>query len=582
MREPIGGRWLTWDQPVAVLSTRDPADVPRILGEIRRRVDADRLHAAGYVSYEAAAGFDPALTTHAPGALPVCCFGLFHDPAVASALQRPGPSRPPDDRWSPATSRQRYVAAIAAIKEQIALGNTYQINYTTRLIADAIGDPWELFQRMAWSAPYSAYLEFDDFAIVSASPELFFSLDGGRLLCRPMKGTAARGMTAADDRAIAATLAASAKNRAENVMITDMIRNDMGRVAQAGSVRAGPLFSLEKYPTVWQMTSTVTATTRASLPEVFAALFPCASVTGAPKASSMAIIASLEESPREVYTGAIGHVSPGGQATFSVAIRTAWIDRRSGRGIYGVGGGIVWDSNAEDEHAECVTKARVLSSVAEDADFELLETLLWADGAYFLLDYHLDRLGESAGYFDFAFDRSEVGALLGELGTRLGDGRYRVRLLCARDGTCRTMQTELPPAATALPRRVALAPAPVDRNDPFLYHKTTRRTVYERALTAAGDCDDVLLWNTDGCITESASANVVVTLGGQRYTPPLSSGLLAGTYRRRLLETGDVHEREIRVDELASADSVMLVNSVRGEMPVLLLPADDRARARTY
>jgi para-aminobenzoate synthetase / 4-amino-4-deoxychorismate lyase len=582
MRDSRAGRWLTWERPVAVLSTGDPREVPQILAEIRRQVDAHGLHAAGYVSFEAAAGFDAALTTHAPGAMPVAGFGLFREPAAASALPAAVPQPVSGGQWLPATPRDRYVGAIASIKEQIALGNTYQINYTLRLTADDVDEPWQLFLRLATSAPYSAYLESDAFAIVSASPELFFSLDDGALLCRPMKGTAARGMTAAADRAIAGALAASAKNRAENVMITDMIRNDMGRVARTGTVRAGPLFALEKYPTVWQMTSTVSATTRAAFPEVFAALFPCASVTGAPKASSMAIISNLEESPREVYTGAIGHVSPGGKATFSVGIRTAWFDRRSGRGVYGVGGGIVWDSDADEEHLECVTKARVLSSVAEDRDFELLETLLWEDGAYLLLDYHLDRLGDSADYFDFAFDRGAVAGTLARLGARLGNERHRVRLLVARDGSCGSTQSPLQLPADAAPRRLALARAPVDRDDPFLYHKTTRRAVYERALAEAGDCDDVLLWNPDGCITESSTANVVVTFGGERFTPPVSSGLLAGTWRRRLLVSGDVREREIRVDELAAADAITLINSVRGEMPARLVDADGKARAQTH
>jgi len=582
MRDARYGRWLTWESPVAVLATQAPDDVPRILAEVRHQVDEHGLHAAGYVGYEAARGFDPALETNAPGVMPAACFGLFRDPVTASRLPAPAASPAVGARWLAATPRERYVAAIASIKEQIALGNTYQINYTVRLTADGVGDPWQLFLRLAWSAPYAAWLESDEFAIVSASPELFFALDDGALTARPMKGTAARGMTAAEDRAIARRLAESAKNRAENVMITDMIRNDLGRVARAGTVRAGPLFALEKYPTVWQMTSTVSAETRAALPEIFAALFPCASVTGAPKASSMRIIADLEDSPREIYTGAIGHVSPGGKATFSVAIRTAWFDRHTGEGVYGVGGGIVWDSDADEEHLECVSKARVLSSVAEDREFELLETLLWDDGAFFLLDYHLERLADSADYFDFALDRAEVADTLAKLGDDLGDERYRVRLLVGRDGACRTSLTVLPQTGETAPRRIALARTPVERDNPFLYHKTTRRAVYERALAGAGDCDDVLLWNGDGCITESSTANVVVTFDGERFTPPVSAGLLAGTYRRRLIEAGSVREREIRINELARADAIALINSVRGEMPARLIDADREAQAQGH
>ena len=261
-----------------------------------------------------------------------------------------------------ATSQAEYSDRFAAIKRHLGLGNAYQINYTVRMHAEKPVEPWDLFSRMAVGAPHAAYIDGQRFAIASASPELFFQLDDDRLVCRPMKGTTRRGLTKAEDEALRRELHDSAKNRAENLMITDMVRNDLGRVARFGSVEAPTLFGIEEYPTVWQMTSTVTARTGASVVEIFRALFPCASVTGAPKVSSMAIIAELEDTPREIYTGAIGFIGPGRQSRFNVAIRTALIDKITGEALYGVGGGIVWDSDLDEEFRECQYKARVLSA----------------------------------------------------------------------------------------------------------------------------------------------------------------------------------------------------------------------------
>ncbi|MBN1558285.1 MAG: aminodeoxychorismate synthase component I [Lentisphaerae bacterium] len=355
-----GAPWRRFDNPVEVVAAHRPQDVWPVL----QRADAaaaDGLHAVGFVAYEAAPGLDAALTAHAACPLPLVWFGFYRAPAPARPPEAAADARAAGP-WTPSVTRPAYRRAIASIKGLLRQGDTYQVNYTFRLRAPYAGPPEALFARLAANqrARHAAYIETDAFAVCSASPELFFKLDGDRLESRPMKGTAPRGATPAADRAQARSLRASAKNRAENVMIVDMLRNDMGRIARPGSVTAGPLFTVEAYPTVWQMTSTVRSRTDAPVSGILRALFPCASVTGAPKVRTMQIIQSLEPDPRGVYTGCLGVVSPGRRAEFSVAIRTACVDRAAGRAEYGVGGGIVWDSRADAEYAECADKARVL------------------------------------------------------------------------------------------------------------------------------------------------------------------------------------------------------------------------------
>jgi para-aminobenzoate synthetase / 4-amino-4-deoxychorismate lyase len=426
----------------------------------------------------------------------------------------------------------------------------------------------------AMDAPYAAWIDCTDYVIVSASPELFFELSGDRICCRPMKGTAPRGMTPEADYRNRRMLSESTKDRAENVMIADMVRSDIGRVALPGTVRAEALFDIEKYRTVWQMTSTVTALTICSVTEIFRALFPSASVTGAPKVSSMKIIAALEDSARQIYTGAIGFMAPDRQARFNVAIRTALIEKKTGKGIYGVGGGIVWDSDPDDEFQECLNKARVLGMAVPEKEFRLLETMLWTpEGGFFLLAEHLDRLAGSADYFDFRFVRAQAEEHLTALAESLAPCKHRVRMLLLRTGEIHTEVQPLSADDAPCELRLALAKGPVDTQNPFLYHKTTQRDVYEKALAAAGKCDDVLLWNKSGNITESTIGNVVVRLNGQLFTPPVDCGLLAGTFRGKLLVDGVVRERKIAIAELNDAEAVYLVNSVRGWITCRLPPS---------
>ena len=561
-----------------VLASREPTGLLDLLDEMEHRVCGEGLFAAGYLTYEAAQSFDPAYRTRPATKLPVACFGLFREPEPVRSLAQPGTQ--PAPAWRMVEPRHDYFCKVAAIKDRIRAGDTYQINYTTRQVAESVAHPYGLFHRIAAEAPYAAFVDADDYAIVSASPELFFRLDGTRIRCEPMKGTARRGMTLAEDRNLAAWLSRSGKNRAENVMITDMIRNDLGRVAASGSIRTSELFAVKRHPTVWQMTSTVQALTDAPVAEIFRALFPSASVTGAPKVSSMRIIESLERFPREIYTGTIGYLTPQRQARFNVAIRTAVVDKRTGSAFYGVGSGIVADSDAADEYAECLTKARILTSPAQGPDFCLLETMLWTpELGVFLLDYHLNRIADSAAYFGFSFDRDAAGQALESLTRKLEGQCYRIRLLQPRDGAPKLKLEAIDKTASTAPPLVGLAPHPIDPQNPFLYHKTTRRYVYDQALASARKCDDVLLWNPDGYLTETSIANIVVDLGGERCTPPVACGLLGGTYRQWLLDRGEITERMIHMDELPLIRELSLVNSVRGEVPArLLTPSRPAAR----
>jgi len=467
--------------------------------------------------------------------------------------------------WRPTLTRSEYARALCAIHEAIAAGEVYQVNFSFRLRAPFSGDLlplfWQLYERQP--VPYAAYIDTGAHAIASLSPELFFALDGECITTRPMKGTAPRGLTRADDLQHAERLTRCPKNRAENLMIVDMARNDLGRIARIGSVRVPRLFEAERYATLWQMTSTVVACTDAPLPEIFRALFPAASITGAPKIRATHVIHALERVPRGVYTGAIGVVLPDRHAQFNVAIRTLHYDKVAGQLEYGVGSGVVWDSEQVAEYEECLTKAQVL--FAPRPAFELLETLLWRRGrGYFLLEAHLKRLRDSADYFGFALDADAVRHQLLTVAERFTAPRYRVRLRVNRYGEAQVEHASLAPERRVW--RVALAREPVNPREVFLYHKTTHRQVYERARAAHPDCDDVILWNTRGEITESTLANVVVRVDGRYYTPPVECGLLAGVYRGHLLQRGLLRERVLTPDDLRRAEAVYLINSVRGRI----------------
>lgn len=563
--------WRACSNPVRTLAADRPETVAETLHAVESAVREQGLWAVGFVTYEAAPAFDPAFRVRAdsPGGLPLVWFGLYADaPPVAAPAGVPDRQRQ-ELAWTPTVDRTAFDRSIGQIKRHIAAGDTYQVNFTFRLRAPFAGDAAALFRQMvtARTPGFSACLDLGRWVICSASPELFVTRTGEDWLSRPMKGTIGRGLGSADDQARADWLRASVKNQAENVMIVDMVRNDMGRLARPGSVAVTRLFDVERHPTVWQLTSTVTCQAPGGLAEAMRALFPPASITGAPKIRTMELIAELETTPRRIYTGALGFLAPDGRLQFNVAIRTVLVDREAGWAEYGVGGGIVWDSEAAEEHAECVAKARVLS--ARQPEFQLLETLRWTPTeGYALLDAHLRRLAASAAYFAFTVDAAAVRQALLSQAAGFSATPMRVGLRVAADGA--STVTAQPLRDLPQPYRVGLATAPVDAADRFLYHKTTVRQIYEQALHACPGCDDVLLWNARGEITESSIANVVVDLDGRRVTPPISCGLLAGTQREALLAAGELAEQVIRREDLDRCRAVYLVNSVRGMWPASL------------
>ncbi|WP_197256276.1 aminodeoxychorismate synthase component I [Paenibacillus dendritiformis] len=526
-------------------------------------------YAAGYVSYEAAPAFDPVFSVHRNTVMPLVWFGIFSgytldgEPAGAGDYRLSG--------WEPAVAEPSYHDNIHKIHEAIARGDTYQVNYTMRLRSQFEGDAYAFYTRLckAQQANYSAMLQLGDFSILSASPELFFRKNGKSLETRPMKGTVKRGLTVKEDERLSDWLRQSEKNRAENVMITDLLRNDLGMVAEAGSVQVPKLFEIEKYYTLFQMTSTVTATTMPDIgiDDIFAALFPCGSITGAPKISTMNLICELEEAPREIYCGSIGLIRPDGSAVFNVAIRTVWIDHRRSVAEYGVGGGITWDSTAADEYQEARTKALLLTEVRPD--FELLESLRLENGVYQLLEQHIARMADSAVYFDFQADKDALRQALLQHAHEFPAGVRKVRLLLSRTGLI-TVQSE-PIAERQGPAKAVLASSPVSSSDRFLYHKTTNRAVYAKHDEQKGDAYDVLLWNENGELTEFTTGNLVLELNGTKYTPPQDSGLLAGTLRSELIAAGTVTERTLAISDIPKASHIWLINSVRGWIPVTML-----------
>ena len=548
-----------------VIVATSPAEVRPALERIERGV-AQGLHAAGFVSYEAATGLDTGLVTRAPGELPLLWFGLFSERAP---LDAPAEATPAGgyrtSGWTNSLTGAEYARAVAEIRELIARGHTYQVNFTMRQRFRFAGEPAAFYADLCrcQPTPYSAYIDAGRYQILSASPELFFRVQEGVLTTRPMKGTAARGRWWQEDEEAKQRLRETPKERAENLMIVDLLRNDMGMVSATGSVEVSALFDVETLGTVHQMTSTIRSRLKEGigLTALFRALFPCGSVTGAPKKRTMEIIAGLEDSPRGIYTGCIGYFSPGGEAQFSVAIRTIVIDAATGRGELGIGSGITYDSQAKAEYAECLAKGRFARE--KPRDFHLIESLLFEVGkGYFLLERHLERLKRSATYFAFPLEAAAAEKALEEIGSRL-IGRQKVRLILSRTGeiVCEVAPIGAEPEERNLTG--AFARRTADSADPFLYHKTSCRELYAAEAALRPECADVIFTNERGEVTEGAISNIVARIDGELVTPPLACGLLPGVFREELLENGAIRERVICRKELERAEEIFLVNSVR-------------------
>jgi len=565
------GQALLFAEPVKIVAATEPAEIAEAFARIEAGLTRG-LYAAGFLSYELGYAFEPRLAGLLPAqrSLPLLWFGLFAAPrriTPAELDKRFAALCPlPLDNLAFGLDEAGHAAAVQRVLDYLHAGDAYQVNLTFPIRFRYPGDPLALYGALRASQPvaHGGVVATGSANILSVSPELFIETADGRAVTRPMKGTAARGADPKADEAAKASLRADPKQRAENLMIVDLLRNDLGRVSEQGSVKVPALFSVETYPGFHTLTSTVTSQLRPglSLLQQMQALFPCGSVTGAPKLRAMEIIRELEAAPREVYTGSIGMIAPNGDLSFNVAIRTATL-LPGGEGVYGVGGGIVVDSRPAEEYAECRLKARVLTELA--GEYGLIETLRWADG-YVRLALHLERLAVSAAALGFRFDREQVLAQLNEaeLSFLLGEER-RIRCELRRDGTLQVTTAPMPPAADGAVR-LAVARQRVDAGDPFLRHKTTRRAVYERAFAeaAAQDCDDALLLNRQGFVTETSRSTIFVERDGVLLTPPLEHGLLPGVLRRELIDTGAAREAPLRLDDLRQARRWFVGNSLRG------------------
>lgn len=551
---------LTFQHPVRVIAAHKVEDVLPCFQLVQEAVDKG-YYAAGFFSYESAPAFDSAFNVKSGGSFPLLWFGIFSNPEHQQISSDGDFSV---SKWKPTITMEEYNQAISAIKKSIRYGNTYQTNYTIRLHSHFSGDGLAFYTRLkkAQSSNYCAYIHTGEHSILSASPELFFHLDNGKITTRPMKGTIKRGASFEEDAENASWLLHSEKNRAENLMIVDLLRNDLGFVAKSGTVVVEKLFEIEQYPTVHQMTSTISAkvSETTTLVDIFKALFPCGSITGAPKISTMNIIADLENEPREVYCGAIGYITPNKEAIFNVPIRTVLIEHSTGNAVYGVGGGVTWDSTSEGEYYEILAKAKLLEE--KPSEFQLLESLLLDNGDYFLLEEHLKRLENSARYFGFPIEVERIKGSLNEFGDKNCNERIKVRLLLSKDGKW-TLEGQLIKLQETI-LKVVLAQEPVEKTNPFLYHKTTNREIYEKFQNQKpAEAFDVLLWNQEGELTEFTNGNVVLEIDGVRWTPSVSSGLLAGTFRDRLIHTGEIHEKTLTHFDLKKATRVWFINSVR-------------------
>jgi para-aminobenzoate synthetase/4-amino-4-deoxychorismate lyase len=572
--DPQRNCWLSFNPPTRVFSSSTVADVIPTLYKVQDVVAREGSWSIGWLSYEAAPAFDPGLEVREGSEIPLIWFGQYDAPMLLDEL--PKPNAVSSFEWQALMNESEYAAAFSSVREHISRGDTYQVNLSFRMQAQGVGDAYAMFYSMVsqQAGRYSFFLDAGRFAVCSASPELFFELSAGAVVCRPMKGTAKRGSAESCDEANIRALTASEKEKAENVMIVDMVRNDLSRIATDGSVRVSSLFEVEKFPRVFQMVSEVRASTAAPLTEILRATFPSASITGAPKQSTMQIITKCENSPRGVYTGSLGIVTPEDRAWFNVAIRTAVVDQLANVAEYGVGSGIVWDSHSAHEYNECVLKAHVVQPVRERPG--LFETLLWdSEKGYWLLDHHVERLTHSARYLGYPCSSMEVTRrlLAAVVSNELCKNRLRVRLVLDPSGAMTTDISPLPVISS--PYRVSLAREPIASTDARLFHKSTDRSIYDTAIPVVAGVDDVLLWNERGEVTESRIANLIVSLGGILYTPPVSSGLLPGCLRRDLVERGEVIEQIITIEELKGAESVYLANSLRGTWPVEVIYRSD-------
>lgn len=566
--------WRVYHSPSEIIVADDAQSLHHLLARLEAHV-AEGGEIAGFFAYEAGYALEPRLLHLLGGRKTnLAWFGLYRQHHTLSDQEIFGQCSGQQVENARFTiSREEYENKIKTIRTLIEAGDVYQINFTDRLTFCLRGTPWELFASLYQEhpTPYAAFLNTGTEQVISLSPELFFRIEGNTIVVQPMKGTAPRGINLEQDHLKAKQLRESEKERAENVMIVDLMRNDLGKLCVAGSVKTSRLFETKRFRSVWQMTSTIEGTLPGqwSLSGVIRALFPPGSVTGAPKIRAMEHIASLESSPRGPYTGAIGYFSSG-QSQFNVAIRTAIL--RGIQGVMGVGSGITYDSLPSAEWEECEWKCGFLTR--RMPPFRLFETLLWRDG-YVYLDQHLARISASAEYFHFVFDGSRFRAKLFDLASGFSpDQSRRVRISVAPDGSIEALHA---PVIEQRFGRVRISGHRVCSTDRFLFHKTTNRQIYDAELVSArkAQCDDALFFNERGELTEGSIHNVFIVKDGKWRTPAVACGLLEGTYRKMFLaEHPEALETVLGLDDLLNADAIFVCNSVRGMYEVKLVAND--------
>lgn len=569
---------LLFSDPQEIVTAFEPGEVADALRRLEAGL-AKGLHAAGFFAYELGYALEPKIAGLMPPGrnVPLIWFGLYKKPRAMDEAEV--------DHWlathsrsgsyeftsvSHAWSRDDYLTRFVQVQENIRSGDIYQLNLTFKARFKLSGSPLTFYRdmRRRQRVAYAAIVDTGAVTVLSASPELFVEQHGRIVETRPMKGTASRAGTPEADAEAKRVLSTDVKQRAENLMIVDLMRNDLGRMAEVGSVEVTDLFTVETYRTLHQMTSGVRAKLKdgVGLSELVRAIFPPGSVIGAPKIRAMELIADLETEPRGVYCGSIGHVAPNGDAHFNVAIRSPVIFR-DGRGEMGIGSGVVYDSDGGREYAECLLKMKFLTDPPKT--FELIETLMWERGdGYVLLQGHLERLKASARYFGFTCDIDRVRALLASQERDISAPRARVRMTLAEDGAVSISVTPLEAAPAHAPEmRYVISDTRVNSADAFLYHKTTRRDLYDgewKHYSESAGADEVIYLNERGELAEGSRTNIFIEKDGVLLTPALGSGLLPGVLRADLLARGKAREAVLTMTDLEQADAVYLGNSVRG------------------
>ena len=553
----LGERY-TFTQPIKELKTRDLAEVADLLAQVESYQEQG-YYVVGYVSYEAAPAFEEKLAVHKSPLLgEYLLYFTVHDRVETSPIPLTYEEVDLPSKWREGTSAEDYEKAIAQIHHHLRQGDTYQVNYTVQLKQDLSANPFAIYNRMVveQEAGYNAYVEHDEMVVISMSPELFFEQNDRELTTRPMKGTTQRGVTDQEDLAQASWLEQDPKNRSENMMIVDLLRNDMNRISEVGSEHVERLCQVEQYSTVWQMTSTIKSQLRpdVDLVTIFRSLFPCGSITGAPKIATMEIIKNLEPQPRGVYCGTIGLLLPNGRRIFNVAIRT--IQLHQGKAVYGVGGGITWDSTWESEYREVHQKAAVL--YRKQARFQLITTGRISQKSLLFEDQHLERLTKASRYFSFPFDPEELRQKIEEECQACDSHQdYRLRIILSKSGEMELSRQILTPLSPSF-CKAKLCLQEADLNQSFTYFKTTHRPHLNL------DKQEIIYHNAAGELLETSIGNLVLKIAGELYTPPTSLGILPGIYRQHLLETGQVKEKIMTLEDLNQAEAIYGCNAVRG------------------